>query len=59
MAHRPNLAHEDIKKIIIFEKFVDVVDYHIPKQSIYSRCLALQLLCDDLCGPWKKKFGDP
>jgi len=33
--------------------------WHILKQSHYVRCSALRLLCDRLCGPWTKKFGDP
>jgi len=33
--------------------------YHIPKQSKYVRCPALELLCDSLCGPLTKMFGDP
>jgi len=32
---------------------------HIPKQSHYVRCRSLGLLCNSLCGPWTKKFGDP
>jgi len=28
------------------------------KQSHYVRCVALELLCDSLCGPLRKKFGD-
>ena len=32
---------------------------HIPKQSHYVRCPALELLCDGLCGPVAKKFGNP
>ena len=32
---------------------------HILKQSHYSRCPVLELLCMISCGPRKKKFGDP
>jgi len=32
---------------------------HIPKQSHYVRCPTLELLCNSLCGPQTKKFGDP
>jgi len=32
---------------------------HIPKQSHYVRCLALELLWNSLCGSLAKKFGDP
>jgi len=30
-----------------------------PKQSHYVRCPALKLLCNSICGPWTKTFGDP
>jgi len=29
------------------------------KQTHYLRCPALGLLCDSLCGPRMKRFGDP
>ena len=32
---------------------------NIPKQSHYVRCPALELLCNSLCDPQTKKFGDP
>ena len=32
---------------------------HIPKKSHYVRCPAFELLCNNLCGPVTKKFGDP
>jgi len=31
----------------------------ISKQSRYVRCPALELLWNSLCGPLRKKFGDP
>jgi len=32
---------------------------YIPKQSHYTRRPALELLCNNLCGPLTKTFGDP
>jgi len=32
---------------------------HIPKQLHYLGCPAFELLCNSLCGPLTKKFGDP
>jgi len=32
---------------------------YIPKQSHYVRCPDLELLCNILCRPQIKKFGDP
>jgi len=32
---------------------------HIPKQSHYVRCPALEVSCSSLCGPQTKKFGEP
>ena len=32
---------------------------YILRQSYYVRCPALELLCNNLCGPQMKKFGDP
>jgi len=32
---------------------------HFTKQSHYVRCPALELLCNILCSPLTKKFGDP
>jgi len=32
---------------------------HIPKQSHYVRCPGPELLCNSLCGPRTKTFGDP
>ena len=64
-----NLCHparEEIysmmKKIInsIYEKFIWFGRMqHIPKHYHYVRCPALELLCNSLCGPLTKSFGDP
>jgi len=32
---------------------------HIPKQSHYVRCPAVELLCNGICGPLATKLGDP
>jgi len=29
---------------------------HIPKQTQYVRCPALELMCNSLCGPMTKMF---
>jgi len=33
--------------------------WHIPKQSHYLRRPPLDIFCNSLCGPQKKKFGSP
>ena len=55
-------AREAVLSIIknIFRKNLLILQiWHIPKQPLYVRCPALELLCNRLCCPLAKKFGDP
>jgi len=55
-------AREDILSITndnIFPKNCCGRMWHTPKLSQYVRCAALKLLCNSLCGPLTRQFGDP
>jgi len=69
-ARGPNLVrealssgHKDMLSIMenrdVWEKFVDWQNVTLPKQSHHVRYPAIVLLCNNLCCPLSKPFGDP
>ena len=57
---RPQRHFLIMKKYYIYKNLVDLVECDISRNNhITLRCPTLEPLCNSLCGPLTKRFGDP